>query len=145
MRRDRRALAGLFDALIFLAIASLVSVSLLSAIGVSHDDGRRDHRVDAVHTALLRSTVDDSMGNPCSVQDLFKLEVVGPKDHEEEISSVLELLLIGKEWRWSVIYGERSWSYGTDTVPDDTVRCSVVRAPFNGSFIEYRLEVWNHS
>lgn len=143
MRRDRRALAGIFDALIFLAIASLVSVSMLSALGgPSPTEDDRYKRVDAAHTVLLRSTVIDARGNQATIEEVFKLDQVERAGYENNITAILDLLLPGTEWRWSVVNGGRSWAYGNVVVPEGEVYCSIVRAPFNGSEVEYRLDAW---
>lgn len=143
MRQDRRALAGLFDALIFLAIASLVSVSLLSVLGgPSPAGGHQGERVDASHTALLRSTVPDEKGNQVTIEELFMLQLADRVDIEGNITSILDLLLPGTEWRWSVQIGSKNWSFGRTEIPPGPVYCSIVRAPFNGFEVIYRLECW---
>jgi hypothetical protein len=143
MKRDRRAIAGLFDALIFLAIASLVSVSLLSALGgpASADD-EMQKKVDAAHRVLLRTTVDDPRGNPTPIEEMFKIDSVEGMECGKNITMVLDLLLPGTEWRWSAEKGDRSWAFGNESVPGGTIYCSIIRAPFNGSVVEYRLDVW---
>ncbi|MBI0584087.1 MAG: hypothetical protein ISF22_07655 [Methanomassiliicoccus sp.] len=140
---DRRALAGLFDALIFLAIAALVSVSLLSMLGApsSETDDREMDRVEAAHTVLLRSTVIDASGNPGSLERLFMLENVDGGRYENNITLVLDLLLPGREWRWSVHYGDRSWTFGGEVMAGE-VHCSILRTSFDGSELEFRLESW---
>jgi hypothetical protein len=143
MRNDRRGLAGLFDALIFLTVASVVSVSLLSALGGTSSAGsEQDERVDAVHNVLLRSTVIDGRGNPISIEEEFKLNTGDRTGLEDNISAILDLLLPGSEWRWSVEHGPRVWTFGKDIVPDGPVHCSIARAPFNGGEVVYRLDVW---
>lgn len=147
MRLDRRGLAGLFDALIFLTIASLVSVSLLSALGAPSSAGdRQSERVDAAHVVLLRSTVPDAAGNQISVEEIFMLQLADRVDCGDNITGMLDLLLPGTEWRWTVESGPHNWTFGRATVPPGPVYCSVVRAPFNGSEVVYRLDCWaSHS
>jgi hypothetical protein len=145
MRRDRRGLAGLFDALIFLAIASLVSVSLLSALG-----GQQPHRevgserTDIVHEVLLRSTVADVRGNPVTIEEAFKLGASGER-YGGNISMVLDLLLPGSGWQWTVETSSRSYAFGSEAVTSGPVYCSVVRAPIDGGEVVFRLQVWDQS
>lgn len=142
MIRDRGGLAGLFDALIFLAIASLVSVSLLSALSApsSHQEAGSG-RVDAAHSVLLRSTVSDARGNPLTIEEVFKLRASGDA-YASNISMVLGLLLQGLEWRWTVETPSRPYAFGQETVADGPILCSVIRAPFDGGEVVFRLEAW---
>ena len=143
MRPDRRGLAGLFDALIFLAIASLVSVSLLSALGgLSPAGGHQSERVDAAHITLLRSTVLDEQGNQVTIEELFMLKLAERVDRGKNITSILDLLLPGTEWRWSVQTDSQNWCFGRTTILSGPVFCSTFRAPFNGSEVVYRLDCW---
>lgn len=143
MTRDRRALAGILDALIFLAIASLVAVSLLSAYGHTYrSDDAVSERVDAAHAVLLRSTVLDVQGNFMTVEEAFKLETVGPCVYENNVTMALDLLLPGMEWRWSVERGAGTWTYGDQEVPKGEVYCSLVRAPLDNGEVIYRLDAW---
>jgi len=143
MRRDKRALAGILDALIFLAIASLVAVSLLSACGhPSRSDDAVGERVDAAHAVLLRSTVLDAQGNSMTVEEAFKLGTLGPDVYENNVTMVLDLLLPGMEWRWSVERGADTWTYGDQEVPTGEVYCSLIRAPLDDAELIYRLDAW---
>jgi hypothetical protein len=143
MRSDRRALAGLFDALVFLAIASLVSVTMLSAMGgTSSANDRQSERVDAAHMALLRSTVPDDQGNQMTIEEIFMLRRTDRVNCEANITSILDLMLSGNGWRWSVETGSENWTFGTTILPPGPICCSVVRAPFNGSEVVFRLDCW---
>lgn len=143
MRKE--GIAALFDALIFLAIAALVSVVLLSAFsgGERGPDGEQQTRVEAAHLVLLRSTVEDEVGNNHTVEEMFKLNsVAGSAVH---IEATMDLLLPGLEWRWTVQCGGTSTGYGSTTAPGagEPLFCSQVRAPLDGAEVVFRLEAWN--
>lgn len=144
MIRERTGMAAIIDALVFLAIASIVSVSLLAALGApsSHPDDRPASRVISSHIVLLRTTIADSSGNPCTLEDLFKLESVDVQSYEDNLTLALGLLLPSMEWRWTVEHEGCRWTFGSEAVPSGDLFCSIVRAPFDGSEIEYRLEAW---
>ena len=141
---ERTGLTAIFDALIFLAIASLVSVTLLTALGApsSHSDEGVVSRVSSSHLVMLRTTVADSSGNPCTLEDLFKLESVDVRRYEDNLTLVLDLLLTGLEWRWTVEHEGHLWTFGDEVGPSGDLFSSIVRAPFDGSVVEYRLEAW---
>ncbi len=145
MRKD--AIAALFDALVFLSIAALVSVALLSAFsgGEGRPNGEQQTRVDAAHLVLLRSTVEDGDGNNHSVEELFKLNGVAGSEVRVHIETTMDLLVSGSGWRWTVTCGDFSVVYGTSTVPGagEPLFCSLVRAPLDGEEMVFRLEVWN--
>lgn len=139
---DRRGIAGLFDALIFLAIASLVSASLIASLSAHGSSVEaRNERIDTAHTVLLRSTVNDSRGNPVTIEELFKLRDSGGS-YEDHITAVLDLLLPRSGWRWSVERGEHRWTFGSGSVPEGDVICSVLRAPIGDQEVVYRLDAW---
>jgi hypothetical protein len=144
---NRDGIAALFDALIFLAIASLVAVALLSAFsgGEQGPDEEVQSRVEAAHLVLLRSTLRDAGGNDHPVEELFKLEGVGDGEYQDPIEDVTDLLLPGLGWRWTVQCGDTILSYGSATLPGprEPLFCSLVRAPLNGEEVVFRLEAWS--
>jgi hypothetical protein len=145
MRWSREGMAGIFDAFVFLAIASLVSVSLLAAFSApSLEEGEEQQRVEDSLTVLLRTTVKGADSNAQVLQEVFLMSKDVGQEMEVQISMTLDLLLPGWDWRWSV---HRS---GTEIavvsispiVPEGTVYCSIVRQTFHGEVVEYRLEAW---
>ncbi len=147
MMGKRDGIAALFDALIFLAIASLVSVALFSAFNAEDREpcGDERSRVEAAHQVLLRSTIEDNEGNALSLEELFKLS--GPEGwvNKERIEKILDLLLPGLGWKWTVLSGENMIDYGSAPVPGpgEPLFCSLVRAPINGEEMVFRLEAWS--
>ena len=139
-------IAGLFDALLFLAIASVVSVALLSAF--SHQAagplGREQDRVEAAHTVLLRSTVVDGAGNSLSVEELFKIEAVEEGEYGIRLGGMLEHLLSGMGWCWTVRHDDHTFTIGSSDLPgiDQPLFCSKVSAPMEGGEVTFRLEAW---
>lgn len=146
MRKD--GVAALFDALIFLAIAALVSVALLSAFngGERGPDGEQRSRVEAAHLVLLRSTVEDDGGNNHSLEELFKVNYRAGTGIRDHIEATMDLLLPGLEWRWTVRCQDTTAGYGSTTGPGpgEPLFCSLVRAPLGSEEVVFRLEVWNH-
>ncbi len=145
MRRSKQGMAGIFDAFVFLAIASLVSVSLLTSfVPPSPAEEERQRRVEDSLTVLLRTTVKDADGNARTLQDLLLTGRGANDSMEEEIAMTLELLLPGWEWTWSARRSgiEIAAVATSDVVPEGTVYCSIVRETLQGEAVEYRLEAW---
>ena len=144
MIRRKEGVAALFDAMMFLAIAAVVSVALLSTFSGQQDEvaGRMQEEVEAAHLVLLRSTVVDGMGNAHPIEELFKLGEVND-NADENITTILDLLIPGSDWRWTVERGGLTHSISTmPTWPGEgAVFCSVIRAPIDGGEICFRLEV----
>jgi hypothetical protein len=145
MRRSKQGMAGIFDAFVFLAIASLVSVSLLTSfVPPSPAEEERQRRVEDSLTVLLRTTVKDADGNGRALQHLLLTGRGANDGMEEEIAMTLELLLPGWEWTWSARRSgiEIAAVSTSDVVPEGTVYCSIVRETLQGEAVEYRLEAW---
>lgn len=147
MITGKRGIAGLFDALIFLAIASVVSVALLSAFAPQTLGplGKEQERVEAAHTVLLRSTVFDEAGNSHTVEELFKTGAVQGGEYDGRLRDVLDHLLPGMAWRWTVLSDEGAFALGTTDVPGKGVPlfCSLVHAPMGGEVVDFRLVAWS--
>jgi hypothetical protein len=70
---DRSGLAVLFDAMMFLTVMTIVSVSLLSVLSVDHGETNRDQEfVEGVHSAMLRSTLELGTGPPRTLADAIE-------------------------------------------------------------------------
>jgi hypothetical protein len=70
---DRSGLAVLFDAMMFLTVMSIVSVSLLSVLTVDIGEKNRDQDfVEGVHSVLLRSTLELGTGPPQTLADAIE-------------------------------------------------------------------------
>ena len=145
MKGSREGMAGIFDAFVFLAIASLVSVSLLAAVdGPSPEEGEQQQRIEDSLTVLLRATVRDGDGNARSLQEVY-LSRSGTQDSiDDEITMTLGMLLPGWEWRWSVHRsGNEVAAVATsEIVPEGTVYCSTAQSTLLGEVVKYRLEAW---
>jgi hypothetical protein len=140
-------IAALFDALIFLAIASLVSTALLSAFSgdLTKADDSLQTKVEAAHLVLLRSTIIDDEGNGHPVEEMFKLKSVREGEYRDHIGDITDLLLPGLGWKWPVQVGETTLGYGPASIPGprEPLFCSLVHAPLNGTEMVFRLEVWS--
>ncbi len=144
MMLDKHAMAGLFDAFVFLAIAALVSVSLLTALSPSAEkEGDGQQQVESTLTVVLRSTVRDGDGNSRSVQETLLSSGGADNGSEEHIARTLDLLLPGWEWRWTVhrADGDEVLSNSDEQAPG-AVHCSIAHSTFQGQAVEYRLEAW---
>lgn len=147
MRWGNEGMAGIFDAFVFLAIASLVSVSLLAAFTApSPEEGEEQRRVEDSLTVLLRMTVTGADGNVRALQETLLMSGGAGERVEEKISMTLEMLLPGWEWRWSVHRSgtELAAVSSSSIVPEGTVYCSIVRGTLHGELVEHRLEAWLH-
>jgi hypothetical protein len=145
MKGCKQGMAGIFDAFVFLGIASLVSVSMLTAFAApSPLEEERQQRVEDSLTVLLRTTVKDADGNARALQDLLLTGRGADDGTEEEIALTLELLLPGWEWTWSARRSgiEIAVVSTSAVVPEGTVYCSIVRETLQGEVVEYRLEAW---
>jgi hypothetical protein len=144
MIRDRRGLTALFDALVFLTIIAVVSTTLLSFYGdhVIKDRDTEDNDVEVVHQVLLRTTVVDPTGNPCSLEDLFTMDDIDASFYSDTVRSILDLLAPGHGWRWTICRSDREWSIGDNRPDGGEVHCSIVSAPYHWSELEFRLEIW---
>lgn len=140
-------MAGMFDALMFLAVASVVSVTLLAAFGERTSAGDDRHEmVEDAHLVLLRSTAVGPDGNPHSVQELFVTAVCGDDVTKGKVHRTLELLLPGWDWCWSVHRGGSvvvEVYHGRSGV-GESIYCSIVRTSYQDEQIEYRLEAWSN-
>lgn len=144
MIRNRHGLTALFDALVFLTIIAVVSTTLLSFYGdyAIRDRDAKDDDVEVVHQVLLRTTVVDPMGNPCAMEDLFTMEDIDTPSYSDAVRSILDLLAPGHGWRWTICRPDGEWSFGDDRPNGGDVHCSIVRAPYHGSDLEFRLDIW---
>ena len=70
--KDRSGMAVLFDALMFLTVMTLVSVSMLTLLGYDQDEADRQRYVDSVHATILASTISFQDGPPCTLADLVE-------------------------------------------------------------------------
>ncbi len=68
--KDRSGMAVLFDAMMFLTVMTLVSVSMLSLLRSDQDEDGSQRYVDSVHATILASTISFQEGPPCTVADL---------------------------------------------------------------------------
>jgi hypothetical protein len=144
MIRDRRGLTALFDALVFLAVIAVVFTTLLTFYGdhASMDGGAEDDDVVVVHQVLLRTTVVDPIGNPCPLEGLFSMGYIDASRYSDTVRSILDLIAPGHGWRWTICRSDGEWSFGDDRPEGGDVHCSIVRAPYHGSELEFRLEIW---
>ncbi|WP_147654417.1 hypothetical protein [Methanomassiliicoccus luminyensis] len=147
MRRDRRGMAAMFDAVMFLAVASVVSVALLgvfSAVDAPQDPAVME-RVEAAHQVLLRSTLSSSTGNNLTVMEMAATEVMyGTSQSSLDMASeALPTLIPGMEFRWEAWCGERSMTTSPASLPGGSdVYCSMADVDMPWGKVTFRLRAW---
>jgi hypothetical protein len=148
--KDRSGVAVLFDALMFLTVMTLVSVSMLTLLGHEQDGADRQRYVDSVHNTILASTVSFQEGPPCTLADLvgsfLRLgDDVLEKRIEDEVRSLLDGYFgPGIEFLWSMESGEVHSSFGSDMYRDaggGDVHVSQLRWQENGTAMLCGLKV----
>lgn len=141
----RTGMAAIFDALVFIAVASVASTTLLTAFSDKMPEmGDEQELVENAHMVLLRSTVSGPNGNPYSVQELFLIADGVENGIAEHIPMALELLLPGWNWCWTVERGGKEVAvivHG-QAGADITLYCSITHVTYQGEQVEYRLEAW---
>jgi hypothetical protein len=142
MIKERRGLAAVFDAMIFLAIVSVVAVTLLSTISPPPAGNGVEVDVEAVHNVLLRSTVTTGPGNNLTVQEAAVTSSC-IDDNRNCIQQRMAFLLPGRSWRWTVDHDGAHMVLGTPVVPEGVdVHCSIVRFDLPDGELSCRLDVW---
>jgi hypothetical protein len=144
MKKNVKGVAGLFDALFFLAVVSVVSVALLAAMDGSDDviDGRGQDMVDAAHLVLLRSTLPNGSNNTYSIEEMVRAGNYQDALHRENVSETLDLLLPGMEWAWTVVKDGETYRLGGTVGSGVDVFCSIIRSPCGSEEVMFRLEAW---
>ncbi len=148
--KDRSGMAVLFDALMFLTVMTLVSVSMLTLLGHDQDDDGRQRYVDYVHATILASTIPFQDGPPCTLADLLESYLrLGDGLLEEMIEDAVRPLLEGYfgpgiQFQWSMESGEVHSSFGSEMYRDaggGDVHVSQVRWQDNGTAMLCGLKV----
>ncbi len=115
-------MAVLFDALMFLTVMTLVSVSMLSLLRSDQDEDGSQRYVDSVHATILASTISFQEGPPCTLADLVESYLrLGDDLLEKMIEEAVRPLLDGYfgpgiQFQWFMESGEVRSSFGSDSV-----------------------------
>jgi hypothetical protein len=118
--RDRSGMAVLFDALMFLTVMTLVSVSMLSLLGSDQDNDGSQRYVDSVHATIMASTITFQEGPPCTLADLVESYLrLGDDRLGERIEDEVRPLLDGYfgpgiQFQWFMECDEVRSSFGSD-------------------------------
>ncbi len=148
--KDRSGMAVLFDALMFLTVMMLVSVSMLTLLGNDQDEADRQRYVGSVHATILASTISFQEGAPCTLADLVETYLrLGDDMLQKRIEDEVRPLLDGYfgpgiEFLWSMERGEVHSSFGSDMYRDaggGDVHVSHLRWQDNGTAMECGLKV----
>jgi hypothetical protein len=117
-------MAVLFDAMMFLTVMTLVSVSMLSLLGSDQDEDSTQRYVESVHSTILASTVSFQDGPPCTVADLVGSylrtgdELLG-KTIEEAVLHLLDGYFVpGIQFQWFMESGELRSCFGSEAYRD---------------------------
>lgn len=147
MRRDRRGMAAMFDALMFLAVASIVSVALLGAFSgaAGPQDQAVQEKVEAAHLVLLRSTLAGGSGDNITVLEMTAAEVADRAQGSslDMAAEALPLLLPGMGFEWRVECGERTLVTSSSGPPAGSdIYCSQVDMGMPWGQVVFRLRAW---
>jgi len=142
-------MAVLFDAMMFLTVMTLVSVSMLSLLGSDHDEDGTRRYVDSVHSTILASTISFEEGPPCTVADLVGSFLrTGDVRLGKMIEAAVQPLLDGYfgpgiQFQWFMENGESRTSFGSGAFRDGggDVHVSQVRWQDDGKAIVCGLRV----
>ena len=148
--KDRSGMAVLFDALMFLTVMTLVSVSMLTLLGYDQDGSDRQRYVGSVHATILASTISFQEGPPCTLADLVDSYLrlgddLLEKRIEDEVRPLLDSYFgPGIEFLWSMESGEVHSSFGSDMYRDaggGDIYVSQLRWQDNGTAMVCGLKV----
>jgi hypothetical protein len=158
----KRAQAAMLDAMIFLTVAAIVSISLVSAASNQHSEPNVDLReyVSRAHGVLLRTTVQlemsrDSNNAWMTVSDLvmsYFLAIDRGEDLDsfepilEDITQMIEGLT--PSWAhfcWTALYGPYELLIGEVSSNSESVWPSSIfsEMPILGGELKFKLEMWS--
>jgi hypothetical protein len=145
-------MAALFDALMFLSVMSVVSVTVLVAFYPGHDiDGNAQSYVQKCHRVLLGTTLrswSESSERLMSVSDAIATLLFLKKPLPERIHAEIDALLIGMlqpqyiaTWRCST--ADSSYRFGADIInaTGGDVFVSTMTVPTPSGICNYSLTV----
>lgn len=138
MREDKKALALIFDAMAFLTIITIVSVTLLQAFSLDGDNGEMDRYLSDVSESILECDLecgDDT--SPISVKDavvtaLVQNDTMLQGTIVEQVERALTIYLSPQyRFHWTAEYEGRSLQVGDLQL--DEGRGSIYSFTMNGS------------
>jgi hypothetical protein len=137
MRGDERALALIFDAMAFLTIITIVSVTLLQAFSTDDNDNM-DRYLSDVNQSILGSDLErNGVPTPLSIKDavvtaLVQNDTLLQRTIVEQVERLLtDYLSPQYRYHWTAEYGGRSIHVGD--VQLDQGRGSIYSVSMNGS------------
>jgi len=148
--RDRRGMAMIFDALVFLTIIAIVSTALMSAFLV--DSGRvgTDSYIDEVNEVSLSCTFEgEGLSSLMTVKEAI-VQAIVEKDEkmfsmaDEQLTGILRAYLSPAFiFYLSIIVGDSVHSIGDEKVLDrEYVFASTIKASgFGGTNVKFTLSV----
>jgi hypothetical protein len=149
VRRDKKGMALLFDAMMFLTVMTIVSVSLLTLLRADDVRGSETQRyVEEVHKVILRSTLDIEDGAPITLAYATELclrcEDAGLRTLiEEHMTRLLGYYFKDRSVEWLAELGPEHISIDEDGSSDhgSTDYVSEIRTDAGSVKIHYRLSV----
>jgi hypothetical protein len=151
MRGDKQALALIFDAMAFLTIITIVSVTLLQAFSTDVANGNMDQYLSEVNHSILGSDLErNGVPTPLSIKDalvtaLVQNDTLLQRTIVEQVERLLtDYLSPQYRYHWTAEYGGRSIQVGDELL--DKGRGSIYSVSMNGSdgqgdLITYTLSV----
>jgi hypothetical protein len=136
MRGERSGMALIFDAMAFLTIITIVSVTLLQAFTVDHEGQGMDEHVTDIHKAVMDSTFENDAATALTVQDMIVLslmsnDVIRTEEVREQIDDLLNSYLAPTyRYHWAVEYQGVSFEVGDPRILDEraTIYCSSIES-----------------
>ncbi len=143
------AQAVIMDALIFLIVASVVSVTLLNSLAKATIDEDAQQFVERAHRVLLHSTVHwESTGRNQTISEFILLNAQNLDDkqwkmEEEAVKEILDFILLPRfDYCWRIECQNEVHYLGTS---DNNVRGDIYASRFmidEASGVEAVLEAW---
>ncbi|MFP4546453.1 MAG: hypothetical protein ACLFPN_06355 [Methanomassiliicoccales archaeon] len=150
MKIGTRGLSALFDAFLFLTVASLVS-TLMVGFQVCREEGERiEEFVDRSHRAILRATVEIAEGGETStlrLSEFLSWSSLGQGDRyldqvKPQVEEMMDGLFIWHSWSWECLLPEPI-ELGNGTPPEGAqVWSSEISLPLHEGDTVCRLMVW---
>lgn len=148
--RDRRGMAMIFDALVFLTIIAIVSTALMSAFLVDSGGVGTDSYIDEVNEVSLSCTFEgEGLSSLMTVKEAI-VQAIVEKDEkmlsmaDEQLTGILRAYLSPAFiFYLSIIVGDSVHSIGDEKVLDrEYVFASTIKASgFGGTNVKFTLSV----
>ncbi|MFA5313948.1 MAG: hypothetical protein WC375_11660 [Methanomassiliicoccales archaeon] len=149
-RMDRKGMAMVFDALVFLTIISVVSVALMNAICIERTSSGTGRYVSEVHNVALQCSFEgEGLASMMTIEDVLVLSMLGNETIRlEEVDRQLEMILDGYmgplyDFEHATIIGDKEHRIGNEKIlgNDDIFVSTIGTMDVNGNDVRFVLSV----